>query len=419
MKRYFFVPGRNPALSLSELIFYLHSRSINHRLISHNRNIVILEIDDPAVGEIFVNLGGFTKFGEIVGEIKWDEPESKLEKYLDTPYLNSYLKDKNRKKLRFGISLYDLDADEKITANLDRQINSLSLSIKENLANQGIKSGFVQRKEKEIKSVSVAKNIFREGGFELTLIPSRECLYLGKTENVQDFAAFTLRDFFRPKKDKRVGIMPVKLARIMINLADPSKEGVLLDPFCGGGTILSEALILGIKKIIGSDLSPQAIADARQNLDWLVKTYRLNEKDFQLKFLQSDVRQLSQHFKTFSVDSIVSEPHLGPPLNKKPNINQIQHTTRELENLYLAAFQEFNRIIKKDGRIVFILPIFNTDKGKVFINLKNILSLGFVQILLPMEVLKLKKHELSSRSTLIYSGRDNFLEREILIVKKM
>lgn len=56
------------------------------------------------------------------------------------------------------------------------------------------------------------------------------------------------RPFFHP-----VALHP-RLARLMVNLAGPLGNAVLLDPFCGTGSILIEAAILGLRAL-GSDLS--------------------------------------------------------------------------------------------------------------------------------------------------------------------
>ncbi|MDF2671134.1 MAG: methyltransferase, partial [Paenibacillus sp.] len=60
--------------------------------------------------------------------------------------------------------------------------------------------------------------------------------------------------------------LTVKMARAVANIAIPQPLGVkAIDPCCGIGTIIIEALSMGID-IVGSDLNPQAVAGARLNL---------------------------------------------------------------------------------------------------------------------------------------------------------
>ena len=82
-------------------------------------------------------------------------------------------------------------------------------------------------------------------------------LSLVKLEGVQNISAYAMRDQKRPKRDAFVGMLPPKLAQIMINLAlgdQEPKDKLLLDPFCGTGVLLQEALLMGLK-VYGTDLS--------------------------------------------------------------------------------------------------------------------------------------------------------------------
>jgi len=65
----------------------------------------------------------------------------------------------------------------------------------------------------------------------------------GKTVAVQDFEDWGKRDYGRPEAEGHIGMLPPKVARMMVNLA---QVNYILDPFCGTGTILMEALTLGL-----------------------------------------------------------------------------------------------------------------------------------------------------------------------------
>src|SRR4029078_6190467 len=99
------------------------------------------------------------------------------------------------------------------------------------------------------------------------------------------------RDREMSTRDAKVGMLPPKLAQIIINMAvgempEEAKQSVcevppdqpipkdhlakitLLDPFCGTGVILQEAALMGYKAY-GSDLMPQMANYAQQNWAWL------------------------------------------------------------------------------------------------------------------------------------------------------
>ena len=70
------------------------------------------------------------------------------------------------------------------------------------------------------------------------------------------------RPFFHP-----TAMMP-KLARCMVNLARARPGELVLDPFCGTGSILIEAGLLGCR-ILGSDISPKMAFGCLLNLRFL------------------------------------------------------------------------------------------------------------------------------------------------------
>nr|WP_323125834.1 methyltransferase domain-containing protein [Gracilibacillus oryzae] len=60
--------------------------------------------------------------------------------------------------------------------------------------------------------------------------------------------------------------LSTRLARAVVNIAVPDTAGVLvIDPCCGIGTVLVEALSMGIQ-IVGSDRNPLAVKGARENI---------------------------------------------------------------------------------------------------------------------------------------------------------
>lgn len=64
-----------------------------------------------------------------------------------------------------------------------------------------------------------------------------------RTSFVQDIESYTARDQARPMRDARVGMLPPKLAQIIINLALSNNDITeVLDPFCGTGVVLQEGI---------------------------------------------------------------------------------------------------------------------------------------------------------------------------------
>jgi len=77
------------------------------------------------------------------------------------------------------------------------------------------------------------------------------------------------REFLRKKSSVRPFTHPSsispKIARGMVNLARVSRNSLVLDPFCGTGSFLTEAGFIGCRTL-GSDIDPQMIWRTKQNL---------------------------------------------------------------------------------------------------------------------------------------------------------
>jgi len=147
---------------------------------------------------------------------------------------------------------------------------------------------------------------------------------------------FVLRE---PKKKIKThpAMLKPKLARILINLTGAKKQ--LLDPFCGTGSILIEAGVLGLKPI-GSDIEKKMI--------WYSQ---LNTKHFKIKakLKQLDATQLETGYKLDSIESIACDP----PYGKSSTL-----AGKKMEELYPNFLKSANKVLKTGGRVVMIKPHF-------------------------------------------------------------
>lgn len=178
-------------------------------------------------------------------------------------------------------------------------------------------------------------------GIEFVLAKEGNKILIGETLAVQPFKDLSRRDFGRPARDDFSGMLPPKLAQIMINLAQvQNPEALIIDPFCGSGTILSEALLMGYKDLLGSDISPKAIADTYKNISWIKDLYKI--KDAKVKVVVKNVTDLSKFIKAESVEAVICEPFLGP----QRGLINFKVVISNLEELYSQAIQEFRAILK-------------------------------------------------------------------------
>ncbi|MBU1145974.1 hypothetical protein KKD80_00275 [Patescibacteria group bacterium] len=404
--KYFFILGRNPTLSSAELTAALGKQTIFNYLSSE---VAVADIrGELSRDELMPRLGGTIKFGEILEEVSEISAEDIAE----------ILKNSSVKKIYFGFSFYKLEEDIS-AARLKREkqkIKNMAMEIKSLLKDIKIQARWVTSKEDNLSSVVVKKNkLLTEAGAELVFLIGKEKIYLGKTLAVQEFEDLSFRDYGRPARSMRVGLMPPKLAKTMINLAQVNKDTALLDPFCGFATILEEALLWGYENLIGADINSETLAGAKENLEWLKKNYQLPVTNYQL--LESDVQKISEKLSSHSVDAIVTEPYLGPPLQGNESPEKIQQIIKELSDLYLAAFREFKKILKLNGKIVILFPIFHTEKQDFSLPIiEEIKKIGFtVANPLPTNLEKYPFLKITPRHSIIYSRPDQLVWREILI----
>ncbi|MBN1779176.1 MAG: hypothetical protein JW816_03085 [Candidatus Buchananbacteria bacterium] len=381
MFEYIFILGRNSELSAAEIKAVFDDSQVE----VFDSTFLVLslakEIDCQAV---LSKLGGTIKIGQIIGDC------------FDKEMIISELKKvKQTGKINFGLSFYNFAPSLKI-----------GLEIKKELKQAGLSSRLVVSKEKTLSSVVVAKNKCHE----FIVAEADGKIYLAKTCAVQDFEDYSRRDFGRPSRDLVSGSLPPKLAQIMINLAQINPDKKLLDPFCGSGTILQEALLMGYQDIIGSDISSKAIEDSRHNLEWLGKNLTSrqaclrrqargdNSQDY--KLLNVPVQNISEKVK--DADAIVTEPFLGPPLKGSEGLNEIKKIIQDLEKLYLEAFEQFKKVLNQGGKVVIVFPYFKKFDLTLQI-LPNIKKMGFNPI---------------NSQQLFYSRPDQKVWRQILVFVK-
>lgn len=425
---YVFILGKNAALSSLEVFFVLRQMDINFRVVGAGRQVLAVEMKYDLDAEYFQRkLGGTVKIGKVLGDV------FKLTSSSLFIFFNKY--ELGQGKFYFGLSFYDLDSSKKIAAN---DLKKIGLGLKKLFISQGRSVRWVESRESALSSVIVQNNkLLGKRGIELLIIQEGRKFLIGKTLAVQPYAAYSRRDYGRPRRDSKSGMLPPKLAQVMVNLAGAVRESLppvnfsldelaILDPFCGSGTVLQEALLMGYH-VLGSDMSDKAVENSKKNIKWLADFYQLSDINYQLK--KCDARRLSICWDNEKVDSIVTEPYLGP--QDAQDFKNMKKVLDELSALYIDAFREFRKVLKPGGRVVFIFPYFIFGKRKVFVPdsvIRKIVSLGFqvvdVKEIIQKQISQLSHdrgivmkiyHELSERGTVFYSRQGQRVGREIIL----
>jgi len=355
--RLFFL-GRTPELSIAELSSFTSS------IIPLNPDIV--QIDSPfmADGSVLSDvesinlLGGVVKIATVVERTNTLDPMRLIAHF-----------DRSKNKVAFTISGYGVDA--KTISVLDQEIKSLYSS-------SHIASRFLLPHDGSIVS-SVA--IVKEHVEEVVIVKNVSGYIIGKTTAIQPFEQWNERDYHRPNASPKAGMLPPKIARMVVNigLGTESVRKTLLDPFCGMGTICAEAALRGVNAI-GSDIDSKSVEKAKKNISWVLSRYKLVSS---VRIFEGDATHIDEYIDKNSIDTIVTEPYLAPA---NVDFREIHNIIKGLEKLYIGCFRSWANVLKDNGVVVIAFPSFTTPK--TVYSVKKVVdtceTLGYTKVLGPI-----------------------------------
>ncbi len=368
---YLFVFGRTPKLAFLELHHLLASAT----LVAHQ--VALGETsEDP--GALMNLLGGTVKIARVLGQKRtWEASDF-------VPYLIP----EQGNRVVFGLSTYGADI----------RVGALPGDIKEELASRGISARYITPKHgEELTSVVITK----QGVEELVLVGGSETI-AAKTVAVQPFEAWNERDYGRPYSDAAAGMLPPKVARMIVNIARAplarshlARQGetllnpTLLDPFCGMGTIVAEALLTGWNGI-GSDVNGEIVAKAIKNIAWVSEKFPAQGT---ARFFTSDATHVSGVLGGEKVDAIVTEPFMGSTTiatkaaSGRVNMEAVQNTLKGLEKLYIGCLREWHMCLVPAGLVVMAIPSYTLGGRTLFVKkvIDRCESLGYTITAGPIE----------------------------------
>lgn len=388
--------GRQPELSIAEL------ERVYGNVAWYSEQTATFETTSDDTWVNIQRLGGSQK----IGKVTMEGPAGDWRKASDA-IVRHYAQEwaKAEGKITVGISAYDFQTSP-------RDVQKTGLLLKSKLKASGVSLRLIPNQENALSTATSHHNKLglSENKVELLVIRGRDSIIVAESLGAQNITALAARDQGRPRRDAFVGMLPPKLAQIMINLAigpvtvDPSQPiKRILDPFCGTGVLLQEAALLG-QSVYGTDISEKMIRYSRDNLNWLQDTYNL-KLDWYLH--EGDAMDTKWQAP---IDAVVTEAYLGQPFSAPPSSAKLTEVRGNCNHIIGTFLKNLSSQIKTGTPVVLAVPAWR-DKEDRFTHLpltQKIEEYGFDRV------------DLSTVQSdrLMYFRPDQVVARELLVLIK-
>ncbi len=201
--------GRQPEISLAELAAVFGADCVN-RISQQFAKVQTAQFD-------ITTLGGTIKYAKVIAEL----PASRTDKtslLAASRFITQHYHAKwahSPHKITLGLSAYNLNMSA-------RDVQKTGLILKSSLKKSGTSLRLIPNDQPALSTATAHNN--KLGGspykVELLLIKTTDRrLIIAESHGVQNITAYTRRDRHRPRRDTFVGMLPPKLAQIMLNLA--------------------------------------------------------------------------------------------------------------------------------------------------------------------------------------------------------
>jgi predicted DNA methylase len=380
--------GRLPKLSIAELEAMFgksHVRAVS-------RSTAVVDTDNLSID----SLGGSLKCGKIIHTLPADGHPTleQTSHWITRTYVHQLLAVGG--KITLGISAYGFSISP-------RQLQSIGLLLKTSMKKHNVSLRLIPNTTTELSTATSHNN-------KLGLSPKKRELFIIKTDDnailiaesngAQNITAYARRDRNRPRRDAFVGMLPPKLAQIMVNLAvGNAAKATILDPFCGTGTVLQEALLKGYD-VCGSDLSQKMIDYTTENLTWLQSKYHITGTVHSLE--QADA-MTHQWPKAQQLNAVVCETYLGQPFSAPPSPKKLHEVTGNCNHIITNFLRNIHSQLTPGTTLCIAVPAWR-DASHNLTHLpliKDLKKLGYIL----------------QQPPLIYSRSDQVVVREILLLK--
>lgn len=405
--KYLAVLGRQPEISLAEL------EALFDNVKQQSSEIAFFDTEkEPQIDR----LGGSLK----------------LAKYLENISPEEYLMTLPDGKITLGISDYSVNS-KKYSSRDIKNISQYGIKIKQALKKKGRSVRLLPNSAPAISTAAAHHNGLGKSSKRVELIKFKNDWFISL--GTQNITAYKNRDQARPARDAKVGMLPPKLAQILINLCGDLPEGSrILDPFCGTGVVLQEAFLMGYN-IYGTDKDERMVRYTEKNLTWIAeKCFGASKGDMERGSASSSTARPWQRtestrpeeaLKTFRpniavehgdatnfhwnlpIDAAAAEIYLGPPMSEPPVEIKLKTVKQECSAILTEFLKNLASQIVKNTPVTLAIPAWRRRDG----GFEHLIPLDFIE--------KLGYNVLNkSAGDLLYARENQIVAREIIVLRK-
>lgn len=387
--------GRQAALSIAEL----------ERVYSNTRWFTAsTALFDASEMPNIQRLGGSQKIGHVITTVKSTNWRV-IEKEILIHYRQAFSEYEG--KITLGLSAYGQLAPSV------RELQKTGLTLKGALKKHGISLRLIPNKEAALSSATSHHNKLglSKNKIELIIVIGKSDTIIAESIGAQNITALAARDQGRPKRDAFVGMLPPKLAQILINLAaGHAQPSVILDPFCGTGVLLQEAALLGYN-VYGTDLAEKMIDYSEQNLAWLESTHHLT---ITKTLHKGDAMDTIWDFS--KPTAIAAEAYLGQPFSAPPSPSKLKEVQGNCNHIVGSFLKNVAAQLPAGAQMALAVPAWRSKE----LGWNNEPVFTHLPLTAAPEKYGFKRIELENVTPekLLYFRPDQVVAREILLLEK-
>ncbi|TSC63779.1 MAG: hypothetical protein G01um1014106_392 [Parcubacteria group bacterium Gr01-1014_106] len=336
----------------------------------------------------------------------------------------------------FTVLRKTVNSDTGTYGRISADVRAFSMALKRAVGRKGTRVVFPAARRSDLSTAQLLHNGLPKDGTALVFLVAPERVDLVTVDTIQDIENYARRDRGRPYADPGRGMLPPKVAQMLINMSRVPPDGTLYDPFCGVGTIPMEAALMGLN-VIASDISPTQVERTQQNLHWLATAYSerfppsVSDESAiihdstgahagvpyrgKAQVFVHDMTKGAPSLKANIVHAVVTEGWLGPARSASPLPHEAEKVFSDVSELLHSTFERVRPVVRSGGSFVVTVPAFRVKKRLFRFPLEQLSSPGWKQeSLVPSAWRDHTIFRDAAQGTLLYGRPDAIVLREVV-----